>query len=72
MEYIIDFELVDNDTGEVLTKSKRCSYNTQVPDSKLTLTNWLACFYRGLDLGHNLTLQLSANQFQIPVQKELF
>ena len=72
MCFRVQFNLIDNDTGEILTRNKQFTYNTEVPDCRLTFTNWLNCFCRGLAKGRNLTIELVANRIEPPIYVDIF
>ena len=72
MCYEVLFDLVDADTGEILTLNKRTTITTECLDVPSVLSSYLACFYRGLCKGRSLVLQLSAVEFKPPKQLDLF
>lgn len=72
MEYILKIDMVDVMTGEILTRSKSSSYNTDVPKDDEILTRYLESFKRGLRKGRSLALCITCTEYQIPVQLNLF
>lgn len=72
MSYEIEFDLIDTDTGEILTKNKRVSITTEYSYYPHIFALWLACFYRGLRQGRNLSFRLNASRFRAPEQLNIF
>lgn len=72
MEYDLKFDIVDVNTGEILTRNKQCSYNTEIEKENEKIQRYVDCFKRGLKQGKSLALCISATKYQIPVQMNLF
>lgn len=70
--YRIKFDMVDSDTGEVISRNKQCEITTETLSSPEILKRWLESFYRGLQQGHSLSFVINAEMWQRPVQKDLF
>lgn len=72
MEFDLTFDIVDNTTGEVFTRNKQCTFNTDVPEDINKIQKYVDCFIRGLKQDKSLALCISATRFHIPVQMNLF
>lgn len=72
MEYDLKFDIVDVNTGEILTRNKQCSYNTEIMKENEKIQRYVDCFIRGLKQGNSLALCISAIRYQIPVQLNVF
>lgn len=72
MCYEIEFNIVDSETGEVLTRNQRKTIITEYTDTPAIFNSWLDCFYRGLCQGRSLALELYATPFVPPKQLDIF
>lgn len=72
MEYDLKFDIVDVNTGEIITRNKQCTYNTEIANENEKIQRYVDCFIRGLKLGKSLALCVSATRYHIPIQSNLF
>lgn len=70
--YRVSFDMVDSDTGEVLTRNKKCEILTDSSECPEMLRRWLESFYRGLRQGHSLSFVVTAEKWKTPSQPTLF
>lgn len=68
----LHLDIIDADTGEVLTRNQSKEVTTEFSDLPDVLTSWINCYYRGLRAGRCLAIQISAKRFAFPVQLNLF
>lgn len=72
MEFDLKIDIVDVNTGEVLTRNKQCSYNTDIEKENEKIQRYVDCFIRGLRQGKSIALCISASKYHFPVQTNLF
>lgn len=72
-EYRTHFELVNVETGEILTRNNQFLYVSNEPACRKKVQSWLDCFFRGLDdKGLPLRLCITARKYELPPQPDVF
>lgn len=72
MCYEVTFEMVNTDTGEILSGSRTKTITTEYEDVPSCFIDWVSSLYRGLRAGYPLSLNITCIKFEPPTQLDLF
>lgn len=68
MCYDVTFQMVNTDTGEILSGSRTKTITTEYEDVPSCLNDWVCSLYRGLRAGFPLSLTITCVKF-VPIQQ---